>query len=168
VVGGRVVPGRHGASGEIGYNLRDRADVGRALTDRIPLEEVVSGGALASAARAAVPGLAGVGAVFTGSSERPALGALLDEFLAELSFHLVNLTIAVDPQRIAVGGGMVRSWAVIGPRLRAALDAAVPYPPELVPAAFPYEAPLIGALAIGVEAGHERLIGATALTAQPE
>jgi glucokinase len=163
VIGGRVVGGRHGASGEIGYNLRDRADVGRALTDRIPLEDAVSGGALASAARAAVPGLDGVSAVFTSTTERPALGRLLDDFLAELAFHLINLTIAVDPERIAVGGGMVRSWAVIGPRLRAALDAAVPYPPELVPAAFPYEAPLIGALAIGVEAGHERLFGTTAV-----
>jgi len=153
VVGGRVVSGRHGASGEIGYNLRDRADVGRALTSRIPLEEAVSGGALVAAARAAVPGLDSVSAVFTSTTERPALGRLLDEFLDELAFHLINLTIAVDPQRIAVGGGMVRSWDVIGPRLRAALDAAVPYPPELVPAAFPYEAPLIGALAIGVEAG---------------
>jgi glucokinase len=168
VVGGRVVSGRNGASGEIGYNLRDRADVGRALTDRIPLEEVVSGGALVSAARAAVPGLDSVAAVFSSTTERPALGRLLDEFLDELAFHLINLTIAVDPQRIAVGGGMVRSWDVIGPRLRAALDAAVPYPPELVPAAFPYEAPLIGALAIGVEAGHERLNGATAATSPEE
>jgi glucokinase len=106
--------------------------------------------------------------VFSSTTERPALGRLLDEFLDELAFHLINLTIAVDPQRIAVGGGMVRSWDVIGPRLRAALDAAVPYPPELIPAAFPYEAPLIGALAIGVEAGHERLIGATAATSPEE
>jgi glucokinase len=159
VVGGRVVAGRNGASGEIGYNLRGLSDVGRVLGDRVMLEDVVSGGALVAAARAAVPGLDGVGAVFTPTTERPALGRLLDEFLAELAFHLINLTIAVDPQRIAVGGGMVRSWDVIGPRLRAALDAAVPFPPELVPAAFPYEAPLIGALALGVEAGHELLSG---------
>lgn len=158
VVGGRVVAGRNGASGEIGYNLRGLADVGRPLGDRIMLEDAVSGGALVAAARAAVPGLDGAGAVFS-TTGRPALGRLLDDFLAELAFHLINLTIAVDPQRIAVGGGMVRSWDVIGPRLRAALDVAVPYPPELVPAAFPYEAPLIGALALGVEAGHKRLFG---------
>ena len=95
VVGGRVVSGRNGASGEIGYNLRDRADVGRALTDRIPLEEVVSGGALVSAARAAVPGLDSVAAVFSSTTERPALGRLLDEFLGELAFHLINLTIEI-------------------------------------------------------------------------
>jgi len=159
VVGGRVVSGRNGASGEIGYNLRHLSDVGRSLGDRVMLEDVVSGGALVAAARAAVPGIDGAGAVFTSTTERPALGRLLDEFLGELAFHLINLTIAVDPQRIAVGGGMVRSWDVIGPRLRAALDVAVPFPPELVPAAFPYEAPLIGALALGIEAGHKRLNG---------
>jgi predicted NBD/HSP70 family sugar kinase len=164
VAGGKVVEGRNGASGEIGYNLRDRADVGRGLADRIPLEEVVSGGALVAAARVAAPELDSAAAVFAGAAEQPAVGRLLDEFLTELAFHLVNLTIAVDPQRIAVGGGMVRSWDLIGPRLRTALDAAVPFPPELVPAAYPYDAPLIGALALGVEAAHERLIGATAAT----
>ena len=159
VAGGRVLAGRNGASGEIGYNLRGLGDVGSGLADRIPLEEVVSGGALDSAARQAAPEVDGAAAVFAGAADHPALGRLLDDFLAELAFHLVNLTIAVDPQRIAVGGGMVRSWDVIGPRLRAALDAAVPFPPELVPAAFPYDAPLIGALALGVEAAHERLAG---------
>jgi len=92
-------------------------------------------------------------------AEDPALAGVLDEFLTELSFHLVNLAVAVDPQRIAVGGGMVRSWEMIGPRLRAALDAAVPYPPELVIAAFPYDAPLIGALAHGVAAARGRSTG---------
>jgi predicted NBD/HSP70 family sugar kinase len=153
VAGGKVVSGRNGASGEIGYNLRRLADVGRALADRIPLEEAVSGGALVSAARRTAPEVAGAAAVFAGAAGHPELGRLLDDFFAELAFHLVNLTIAVDPQRIAVGGGMVRSWDLVGPRLRAALDAAVPFPPELVPAAFPYDAPLIGALALGIEAG---------------
>jgi glucokinase len=161
VAGGQVVAGRNGASGEIGYNLRELGDVGRGLADRIPLEDVVSGGALVSAARRTAPEIDGAAAVFAGAADHPALSRLLDDFLAELAFHLVNLTIAIDPQRIAVGGGMVRSWDLISPRLRAALDAAVPFPPELVPATFPYDAPLIGALALGAEAAHERLIGVT-------
>ena len=36
------------------------------------------------------------------------------------------------------------------PDCGARCDAAVPYPPELVPAAFPFDAPLIGALALGL------------------
>ncbi|MET7535008.1 ROK family protein [Streptomyces sp. NPDC005507] len=137
VAGGTVVAGRHGASGEIGYNLRTVADVGRGSGDRIPLEDVVSGKALSQAARA------------NGSAE---LAGHVGEFIDELAFHLVNLAIAVDPQRIVVGGGMVRSWAALHAPLRTALDAAVPYPPQLVPAAHPYDAPLLGALALAVEA----------------
>ncbi|MFE4251211.1 ROK family protein [Streptomyces sp. NPDC056910] len=137
VAGGTVVAGRHGASGEIGYNLRTVADVGRDSGDRVPLEDVVSGKALSRAARA----------------DRSAeLARHMGTFIDELAFHLVNLAIAVDPQRIVVGGGMVRSWAALHAPLRTALDAAVPYPPQLVPAAHPYDAPLLGALALAVEA----------------
>jgi glucokinase len=152
VAGGTVVAGRHGASGEIGYNLRRVADVGVDLSGRTMLEEVVSGGALLAAATAVAPEVTGAEAVFAAAADHPGLAHVLGDFLDELAFHLVNLTIAVDPHRIAVGGGMVRSWDVLAPRLRAALDAAVPYPPELVQAAFPYDAPLLGALALGADA----------------
>ena len=57
--------------------------------------------------------------------------------MTELSFHLVNLAIALDPERIVVGGGLVRAWARLRPRLAAALASAVPYPPELAVAAHP-------------------------------
>jgi len=158
VAGGSVITGHRGASGEIGYNLRGLGDGGLRLGDRTPLEETVSGGALLAAAARVVPGITGA-AFFDAVAENRALAGVLDEFLTELSFHLVNLAIAVDPQRIAVSGGLVRSWELIGPRLRAALDAAVPYPPELVIAAFPYDAPLIGALAHGVAAARGRSTG---------
>ena len=159
VAGGTVIAGRNGASGEIGYNLRGLADVGRGLDDRTPLEATVSGGALLAAAARVAPQISGGAAFFGRTAADPVLAEVLDDFLTELSFHLVNLAIAVDPQRIAVGGGMVRSWDQIAPRLRAALDAAVPYPPELVIAAFPFDAPLIGALTLGVAAARRRLTG---------
>jgi glucokinase len=143
VVDGAVLDGRHGASGEIGYNLRTIDDVGR--TERILLEDAVSGKALAHAADA-----------FERAATDPQTAALVEAFLAELSFHVVNLAIAVDPTRIAVGGGMVRSWQYIEGGLRRALDAAVPFPPELVRASFPYDAPLMGALALGTDAAQQR------------
>ena len=46
---------------------------------------------------------------------------------------------------------------VIKPALERALRAGVPYPPELVLAEFPYDAPLMGALALAVEAAQELL-----------
>ena len=70
----------------------------------------------------------------------------------ELSPHLVNLVIAVDPARVAVGGGMARSWGRLRGPLERALNSGVPFPPELVLAAYPFDAPLVGALALGAEA----------------
>ena len=151
VIGGTVLTGSHGAAGEIGYNLRARGDVGQPGGEPIPLEEMVSG--LALRRRAAELGHQLTAAeVFAGGSQDPALDELITDFVDELAFHLVNLAILVDPARIAVGGGMTRSWDRIGPGLAEALSRGVPYPPELVLADFPHEAPLLGAVALAIDA----------------
>jgi len=144
-VGGRVVTGRHGAAGEIGYSLRQPGDGD--LAQR--LEDAVSGQALTAAARRLL-GRPDVPALLA-SPDGPAAAAR-SAFLDELCFHLVNLALVLDPQRIVVGGGLVRSWPHIGPAIRGALDAALPYPPELVVAAHPFDAPLLGALALAAAA----------------
>jgi glucokinase len=184
VIGGQVVSGGNGAAGEIGYNLRAVSDVGRPLGRRVPLEGVVSGQGLARQAsrrgpgsrRPGGPGLAGYGPggpgrggpadhaagqltaadIFAAAPGHPELDALLTSFVSELAFHLVNLTMCINPVRISVGGGMVRSWKRIRPQLEQALNAGVPYPPELVVARFPYDAPLLGAVALAVDAGQGR------------
>jgi glucokinase len=143
VIGGVVLAGANRAAGEIGYNLRQLADVGDA--GYLPLEESVSGRALARlSGRTAAEAFA--------DSADPRLAAIADQFTAELAFHVVNLAICIDPVRIAVGGGMTRSWDRIRPRLDAALEAAAPYRPELVLAGFPFDAPLVGALALAMDA----------------
>jgi glucokinase len=157
LVNGSVLHGHNGAAGEIGYNLRDGSDVGRPLKERVPLEGSVSGKALLSAALDLLPGVDSAAAVFDRADDDPRAATLLAEFIADLSFHLVNLAIAIDPQRIAVGGGLVRSWDRLHRSLREALDAAVPFPPELVLADFPFDAPLMGALAMSTSAAREIL-----------
>jgi glucokinase len=151
VAGGTVVSGAHGASGEIGYNLRSPADVD-AGADRVILEHVVSGQALETTGTARLGRPVTAADVFTLAPTRPEAAALTDEFTRELAMHVANLAVALDPSRIVVGGGLVRSWDQLEPGLRRALDAAVPFPPELSVARFPTDAPLIGALALGVEA----------------
>jgi glucokinase len=154
VVDGVVLAGRHGAAGEIGYNLRER---GLEADGRLVLEDAVSGKALTESARHLRSDTSAAIDVCAAAGHDPRAAALLDDFIAELSFHLVNLTIAIDPARIVVGGGMVRSWdQLVGP-LRAALDAAVPFPPELVRADYPFDAPLMGALALAGRAAHDVL-----------
>ncbi len=154
VVGGQVVSGVNGAAGEIGYNLRSAGDVGVALRERALLEHMVSGMALAARAAESERGGRQLTAaeVFAAAATDGELDGLIDDFVDELAFHLVNLAILVNPARIAVGGGIVRSWARIRPRLQHALRAGTPFPPELVVARFPYDAPLLGALAMAVDA----------------
>jgi glucokinase len=154
VIDGQVLAGQHGAAGEIGYNLRSVADVAVELDRRIMLEEMVSGQALATRANGQhEPGgrrLTTAG-IFDAAPADQRLADLITEFTSELAFHLVNLAILVDPARIAVGGGLVRSWPYFGPGLHDALKLGVPYPPELVLARFPHEAPLLGAVALAVD-----------------
>jgi predicted NBD/HSP70 family sugar kinase len=152
VAGGHVINGAHGAAGEIGYNVREPADVGRPATERLTLEDVVSGRALAETARAEFGQRLSTAQLFDLAATDAAANRIVETFIGELAQHMVNLAIAVDPETIAVGGGLARSWETLAPPMRSALDAAVPFPPELVLAKFPFDAPLIGALALGVEA----------------
>jgi glucokinase len=159
VIGGRVVLGRNGAAGEIGYNLRDLSDVGLALEDRVPLEWMVSARALGKRATSAAGSGRELSAAeaFASSAGNQALDDVIDEFVTELAFHLVNLANCIDPVRIAVGGGMTGSWERLRPGLERALRAGVPFPPQLVLAEFPFDAPLIGAVALALEAAQARL-----------
>jgi glucokinase len=152
VAGGTVISGAHGASGEIGYNLRSATDVWIAAEQRTILEHVVSGQALETTGSARLGRPVTAAEVFAMARTEPDAAALTDEFNRELAMHLVNLAVALDPARIVVGGGLVGAWDRIAPELRRALDAAVPFPPELTVARFPADAPLVGALALGVEA----------------
>jgi glucokinase len=152
VAGGTVIAGAHGASGEIAYNLRTAADVWLDAPQRPILEDVVSGQALGTTGSARLGQPVTAAEIFTLATTRPEAAALVEEFNRELAMHVVNLAIAVDPVRIVVGGGLAGSWDRIEADLRRALDAAVPFPPELTVARFPSDAPLVGALALGVEA----------------
>jgi glucokinase len=152
VAGGTVITGAHGASGEIGYNLRSAADVYVDPAERTILEHVVSGQALETTGSARLGQRVTAADVFTMARTQPDAAVLTDEFTRELAMHVANLATAIDPVRIVVGGGLVRSWDQLEAGLRRALDAAVPFPPELSVARFPSDAPLIGALALGVEA----------------
>ncbi|MET3804520.1 glucokinase [Nakamurella sp. UYEF19] len=158
VADGTVITGRHGASGEIGYGLRYLADVAQPSGARIMLEEAVSGMALANLASTIAGRLVSAEQVFTEAVGDPRWDHLIADFVAELAFHLVNLTIAIDPARIVVGGGMTAAWDLLHGGLRRALDAAVPYPPELTLARFPFDAPLRGAMSLGVAAARGRTV----------
>lgn len=153
VIGGRIVAGAHGAAGEIGYSLRHPQD-GPAFADgHAPLEEFVGGRAIGERAGRAL------GADLTAAEAlaRPDLPAgFFEETLAELSMQLANVAIALDPERIAVGGGLMAHGAVILPALRERMREAVPFPPEVVWAAFPDDGALRGAVALALDLTGDR------------
>jgi glucokinase len=156
VFDGKIVSGANGAAGEIGYNLRQLSDVDLERSEQVVLEEVVSGMGLSVSGRRRTGREMTAADVFAGAASDRRLSEVTDQFIRELSFHLVNLAVALDPARIAVGGGMVRAWEVLEPPLRRALDNAVPFPPELVIGAYPFDAALVGALNLARGAVLER------------
>jgi glucokinase len=150
VAGGRVLAGAHGAAGEIGYSLRGVADLAGVHAGRAPLEEAVGGRGIGERAAALAGGDWTAADAF--AARDGGVAALVDEALAELAVHVANLAVLLDPARIAVGGGLMREPGRVMGALRRRLDLAVPFPPELVPAAFVHDGALRGAVALAMDA----------------
>ena len=148
VMGGRVVTGAHGASGEIGYNLRSVLDTSGAAQGRAPLEEAIGGRFIGERASLLLGESLSAAEVFAHADIRARF--LVDQVLAELATHVANLAILIDPARIAVGGGLMSSGDVILHALTFRLEYAVPFPPEIVPARFLQDASLYGAIALAL------------------
>jgi len=150
VAGGRVLAGAHGAAGEIGY-LRDSEADPFFADGHAPLEEAVSGGALARRGSALLGRPVTAAELFELRAE-PGVAALIDEVVDTLSRTIANLCVTLDPERIVIGGGMLGAAAHIMPRVATALRRAVPFPPELATARFIDDAPLVGAVALALAA----------------
>ncbi|WP_439679981.1 ROK family protein [Embleya sp. MST-111070] len=148
VLGGRVLAGANGAAGEIGYLLRDRADVGFGA-GRAPLEEYTAGSGLGRRGGELLGHEVDAAALFTDPD--PRVRALVDEALDELAVHIANLAITIDAERIAITGGLMRSAPRVLAALRARIRTAVPFPPVVVPARFLQDASLRGALSLATE-----------------
>jgi glucokinase len=148
VLNGQVIEGAHGAAGEIGYQLPGTT-AGRAYADgHAPLEEAVSGKALSELASAVVGRPVDTAEAFALAEHDSAVRAVLDEALDLLACHLANLAVALDPQRIVLAGGLAQEAGTIIPRLSAAIDRIVPFPPQIALAGLPDDAGLAGALEV--------------------
>jgi glucokinase len=147
IVGGRVIPGMHGAAGEIGYLLREPGEPGYAH-GHAPLEEHTSGSGLA--ARGTTLLRRSVTAVdLAAGRHEPAIATLLDDAAATIGMTVANLATFLDPERVVVGGGMATAFL---PAIESAVTRAVPFPPPVRPGRFIDDAPLIGAIALAVKA----------------
>lgn len=151
VTGGRVLTGANGAAGEIGYNLRGVSDTGGHASGAASLEEAISGRWLAERATALLGRSVTTEQLFTLARDDGAARDMLAAALDEFAVHVANLAIALDPARIAVGGGLTASADVLFPVLRRRLAQAVPFPPALVSARFEQDAALRGAVALAMD-----------------
>lgn len=157
IVDGRVLPGAHGAAGEIGYLLDEAADPAHCFADgHAPLEEVVSGSALSRRSAALLKRDVTASTLFD-LADHADVAAVLNTAIEALARAVTNLCIAIDPQRVVIGGGMMSAAHHILPRVSAQVARSVPFPPEVMAARFVHDAPLLGAVALALDAaaGHQ-------------
>ncbi|OZM75466.1 ROK family protein [Pseudonocardia sp. MH-G8] len=152
-VGGGVLQGAHQAGGEIAYFMPD-VDDDNATAPEPALERIVGGGPLGEAATA-VLGRPTTAAELYRSTD-PVATALAHRALAHLAAALVNCCVLVDPERVALGGGLTGSADLVLPLLASALTRRVPFPPDLTLARFTTDASLHGALALALDALADR------------
>jgi glucokinase len=149
VAGGQVVHGANGAAGEIGYSLRGACETDGAADGHAPLEEYAGGRAIGERASELLGEPLTAADVF--DNPDPRARELLEAALDALAVQVANMAIAIDPARIAVGGGLMSRPDAILPPLERRLRAAAPFPPELVPAEFVHDGPLRGAIALALD-----------------
>lgn len=150
ISGGQVVQGAHGAAGEIGYLLPAAAAMDHLQPGQAPLEELIGGRGVARWASAELGRpvtMAEIMASAGGGETRELHGRLVNQ----IALWTVNLTIMVDPERVVVGGGLVRTAAEpILDQLRAALAKAAPFPVDVRRARFGADSALVGAGAVAL------------------
>jgi len=161
VVGGQVLHGANGAAGEIGYALRGVGDDASAATGRASLEEHVGGRALGERASRLLGEELSAADVLARAETDLDARMLVDETLGELAVHVANLAVLLDPDRIAVGGGLMGASDLVLAALRRRVRQAAPFPPEVVPARFVHDAPLRGALALAIDAARSEPVLST-------
>lgn len=149
-LGGQVLRGAHGASGEVAYCPRFGQTQEGIRHGHAPLEEYVGGGPIKSHSAEWVGETMSAGDLFRRAITDPKARAVVEPIIETIAIHLAQWVIAFDPARVVVGGGLVNVREVIFPVLNRVLHEFVPFPPELLPARFHREAGLHGALAIAV------------------
>lgn len=141
VMGGRIVTGAHGFSGEIGHMVVDPNGPPCPCGKRGCWERYASGGGLARLAReAALAGTLEAAVALTGgdpeavrgehvtsaaASGDPGARRVVEELGWWLGLGLANLVAVLDPEVVVIGGGLARVGDVLLDPARAALAALV-------------------------------------------
>lgn len=150
VVEGRVLHGAHGGAGEIGYAAGQIPKSGGAPWT---LESMIGGRRIAERASQLAGRQLTTSQVF--DAVEAALGHLVEEALATLAAHLRTLVLALDPTRVALGGGLMGHSQLVLRTLRHHLGVPAPFSADVVAGEFLYDAALRGAAAVVLDAVRE-------------
>jgi len=155
VSGGRLLGGAHGAAGEAGYIVPDLRCLATHRPGQAFLEERLGGRGVEIWTRAEF-GRSLTAAELLSLAERDELARHLRErLLAEISLWVANLATVVDPERIVLGGGFVRSVPELCERAQATVTSVAPFAAEVRLAHFGAESALLGAGAVALPGGPE-------------
>jgi glucokinase len=157
VVDGEILEGAHGAAGEIGYLLTGPEVLGRNQQGPVraedipaPLEEHLGGRAVPGRARRQLGLALTMEQLTERSSHDDEAAALLEDILTELAVWIANVAVVVDPQRVVIGGGFLRSPSDLCGRVRKVFEQTLVFPPEVEPAHFHADSALVGAGALAL------------------
>lgn len=172
VVDGRLLRGRHGAAGEIGFLMADRGQLRRPGV--MGMETRVGGRWLAARARelaAADPAAdpaerwLDTAAVFAAVERGDRVGRqVLEELLEHVAMTVIDVTAVLDPERVVLDGSIGRALEPYVPRLVALVEPSVLYVPEVCVSTLAPTAVLAGAVAeawhlVSADAGAEAVRG---------
>ncbi|HML48290.1 MAG TPA: ROK family protein [Clostridia bacterium] len=154
ILDGKLYAGVHGIAGEIGHMpIHAGGELCRCGL-RGCYEHYASTTALVRAAHAVDPALENGREVFERREKDAQLQAAIDRWIGEIAYGLVVLTHTLNPERIALGGG-VMGQAYILEQLRALVPLQLMpnfRSVELVRAQLGYRAGMYGAYALALEA----------------
>lgn len=156
IANGKLIRGHNGAAMEIGYLLSPFLDPAHPdqwatyQNGHAPLEELFSGNALSQLAEEMLGH--GRQPLDLFASTDTGVRRALEVRIAACAVHIANLAVALDVERITVGGGLYRQAALLAPMIEQLIQRAVPFPPTLATAHFTHDAPLWGAFSMAMDA----------------
>jgi glucokinase len=149
ICNGQLLSGANGVAGEVGYSLlRGGPEERMAVDGATPFEDYFGGAG--AGRRLAQTDLPASVAELLELDGNPQAQAFIDELWTGIAVLAANLSIALNPSVLALGGGYVRNDSGVLDRIRELVEQAVPYPPQVVCAHFGADASLRGAVALAL------------------
>jgi glucokinase len=148
VSGGRLRQGAHGSAGEAGYIVPTLEALAEHQPDQAVLEERIGGRGVELWTPGELGRPVSAAELLELAQHDPRARRLQERLLDEIALWVANVAVVVDPSRVVLGGGMVRSSVEICARVRDAIAVVAPFPTEVSLARFGAESALLGAGAV--------------------